>query len=286
MVKDKKRKYNVKYRLDITHEQTHENVHTLVTSKSKIILWISLSFIILLTLLLLLVFYTPLRLLIPGYPSSETRIEAVRNAVKVDSLQQEIDIISLQLTNIQKIVIGQEPIKIDSLIQLKSPIKVKKEITNAKRNKEDSLVRKEIMDYEKYHLRNTGNKKINQLENLLFFPPATGVITQEYDPIISHPFIDIAVPENTIVSATLDGTVIAAYWSDKTGYNIHIQHANNLISVYKHGIKLLVKTGDKVSAGTHIAIIGNTGELSTGSHLHFELWHNGEAIDPSLYIKF
>ena len=98
--------------------------------------------------------------------------------------------------------------------------------------------------------------------------------------------MDIAAPENSTVSAILDGTVIYAGWDDNAGYVIQLQHDNNLVSVYKHNSKLLMKTRDKVKAGTPIALVGSTGTLSTAPHLHFELWHKGEAINPAQYINF
>ena len=103
---------------------------------------------------------------------------------------------------------------------------------------------------------------------------------------IGHPYLDIAAQENSVVSAILDGAVTYAGWNDDTGYVIQLQHDNNLISVYKHNSKLLLKERDKVKAGTPIALTGNTGYLSTAPHLHFELWHKGEPINPELYIKF
>jgi murein DD-endopeptidase MepM/ murein hydrolase activator NlpD len=111
------------------------------------------------------------------------------------------------------------------------------------------------------------------------------VISQGYDSA-THPYIDITAPAGTVVKATLDGTVIFAGWNNETGNTIHIQHDGDIVSIYKHNEKLLKKTGDKVTAGSPIALVGNTGELTTGEHLHFELWHKGETVDPALYIKF
>ena len=110
------------------------------------------------------------------------------------------------------------------------------------------------------------------------------MISQGYDPI--HPFIDITAPEGSVVKATLDGTVIYAGWSQDAGNTIQIQHSDDIVSIYKHNDKLLKKVGDKVKAGTSIALVGNTGDTTTGTHLHFELWHKGEAVDPTKYIKF
>ena len=115
--------------------------------------------------------------------------------------------------------------------------------------------------------------------------PLKGVVSQGYDPSI-HPYIDIAAPSGSVVKAVLDGTVVFTGWSADTGHTIQIQHDGDIISIYKHNEKLLKKTGDKVSAGTPIALVGNTGEMTTGPHLHFELWHKGESVDPTKHISF
>ena len=118
-----------------------------------------------------------------------------------------------------------------------------------------------------------------------FFTPLKGVVSQGYDPLL-HPYIDITAPANSVVMSVLDGTVINAGWSDDSGYTIQIQHSDDIVSIYKHNQKLLKKTGDKVTAGSPVALVGNTGALTTGDHLHFELWYRGEAVDPTKYINF
>ena len=151
--------------------------------------------------------------------------------------------------------------------------------------KDDSLLRATVLREEQFNLT-ARQQKIEQIEGLHFFPPLKGVITEEYSLASGHPYIDIAAPENSVVSAILNGTVIHAGWDDENGYIIQLQHDNNLISVYKHNSKLLAAAGDKVVAGTPVALVGSTGRLSTAPHLHFELWHKGEPINPALYIKF
>jgi murein DD-endopeptidase MepM/ murein hydrolase activator NlpD len=121
-----------------------------------------------------------------------------------------------------------------------------------------------------------------------FISPLKGVVTGEYDPL-SHPYVDISAPAGSLVMTVLDGTVILAGWSEKTGYTIAVQHAGGLLTLYKHNQKLLKEVGDKVTAGTSIALVGNTGSASNpdiGEHLHFELWHDGESVNPMQYINF
>jgi len=136
-----------------------------------------------------------------------------------------------------------------------------------------------------YAISSTGSR-VRQIEGMLFFPPVKGIVTEPYNLSIRHPFIDIAVPSSTTVDSALDGTIVSAFWSDEFGYTVIIQHENDIITVYKHNQRLLKKTGDRVKAGTAIAVSGGEGSLSTGPHLHFELWYKGEPLDPALYIKF
>jgi murein DD-endopeptidase MepM/ murein hydrolase activator NlpD len=126
----------------------------------------------------------------------------------------------------------------------------------------------------------------DSFENLMFYVPVEGVISQFYDPLSDHLAIDIAAKAGSAVKAVADATVIHAEWSTATGYNLILIHQNNMLSVYKHNGELFKKQGDAVRAGEVIALVGNTGELSTGAHLHFELWRGGKPIDPQNYINF
>jgi len=125
-----------------------------------------------------------------------------------------------------------------------------------------------------------------QIYSQNFFKPLNGIITAKFAPLEKHYGIDIVAPHNDAVKSVLDGTVIMAAWTLETGYVIVIQHAGNLISVYKHNAVLLKQEGDFVKAGEPIAIAGNSGEISTGPHLHFELWYNGNPVNPTNYINF
>ncbi|HIT48796.1 MAG TPA: M23 family metallopeptidase [Candidatus Coprenecus stercoripullorum] len=282
--KDRKKKFSTKYRFVIIDDQTHESLFVFRGSKLSSILAISSCVILLCAAVFCLIAYTPIKQLLPGYPSYRTQEAAIDNAFKIDSLENEIRIYSLQLANIRRIVTGQEPLRIDSLIR-EGQIPQAETLAFNLKSRSDSLLREEVDSTERYNLTSTG-RKTGQIESFMFFPPVKGVVTEGYSPATGHPFIDIAIPENSAVCATLDGTVIAAYWSDDTGYNIQIQHSNDLISVYRHNTRLLKGVGDRVTAGTTIAIAGDAGSVSTGPHLHFELWHKGVPIDPSLYVKF
>lgn len=280
----KKKKLTKRYRFSILEDNTHKVRFQFKASRLSAIIGGAIAVILLLTILLTIIAYTPLKRLIPGYPSPETRREAIQNAAKIERLEQQLIIWSIQMENIQRIYKGENPLNIDSLLR-DSSIFQKGHIGNIS-EAEDSLLKEQFLKQEEFDISSIRSAKIEQIEGLLFFPPIKGVITEQYNPAIGHPFVDIAAPNNSTVSAVLDGTIISAGWNDETGFNIQIQHSNDLVSIYKHNTRILKKAGDKVTAGTPIALVGDEGSLSTGPHLHFELWHKGEPIDPTIYINF
>lgn len=273
-----------KYRFSIFNDTTHEEIFVFRANGIRSILTIVLLVIFLIMSVTLLISYTSLREFIPGYPSAQSRQDLIQNAIKIDSLQNEINLWRLQLANIQRITTGQKPLAIDSLLNLHGMGDTTARV-EGDYAKDDSLLRATVFKEEQFNL-SAREHKIEQIEGLHFFPPLKGVVTEEYNPAIGHPYIDIAAPENSVVSAVLNGTVIHAGWDDENGYTIQLQHDNNLVSVYKHNSKLLARTSDKVTAGTPVALVGNTGTLSSAPHLHFELWHKGEPINPAQYINF
>ncbi len=281
--KEAKKQPDRKYLFAILDDDTHDFRFIIRGTKLAAIFAVAGSLALICIITFCLVAFTPLKRIMPGYPSYSTQREAVENAAMVDSLENRMRIMTLQLNNIRRIIAGEEPLPLDSLLS-KNGVESTEITAEAMDHHADSILREKIDSIEKYNLRPSGAEP--RLEGLIFFPPVKGVVTEKYNPAKGHPFIDIAVQNNSAVCAVLDGTVIAAYWTDDTGYNIQIQHNNDLISIYKHNTRLLKKVGEKVSAGTTISLAGDAGSISTGSHLHFELWHKGEPIDPSLYINF
>jgi len=286
MSKNTKRKKEkvTRIRLAIINNDTHKPLFVIRGTKFKFISSAILLVIFIIALVFILVAGTPLRQFIPGYPSTETQLEALQNIKKIDSLEQTIQTWTIQFANIQRIINREEPLPLDSILNLNRKQKAV-EINKIYASK-DSLLRDEVKKQELFNLNSDNSLQIKQVEGMLFFPPIKGIITQKYDIGENHPYIDIATNENAVVKSVLNGTVIFSAWNDETGYTIHIQHENNLISIYKHIVKPLKQQGDKVTAGTPIGLVGNVGKLSTGPHLHFELWHNGEPIDPTKYINF
>lgn len=264
---------------DITHKQlwvvrfTRTGLFVIVVSLITVIMAASFS----------LIAFTPIRTFIPGYPDAHTKREAINNALRIDSLQNVIYTWLYYTDNLKRIMDGENPATVDSIIRTNRQT-VSAPVERGGLSGQDSLLRESVKQAEKFGL-NEGETRKLPIEGIHFFTPLKGVVSQGYDPLL-HPFVDITAPANSVVAAALDGTVINAGWSDDFGYTIQIQHSDDIVTIYKHNQKLLKKTGDKVVAGAPIAIVGNTGALTTGEHLHFELWHCGEAVDPTKYINF
>jgi murein DD-endopeptidase MepM/ murein hydrolase activator NlpD len=276
-------KLKSKYRLSILNDQTFEEVWVMRLSRLNVIAAVGGMAIILVTIVTLLIAFTPLREFIPNYPDGNTRRSIVQNALKSDSLERELRQWKIYLGNLHTILRGGSPDNLESL----SDTAVRYKEINFKRSVEDSLLRMQIESEELYNLSLVDNKKdVNSLARLHFFAPVKGVITNTFKIQQAHFGVDIVAPPNEVIVAISDGTVTFSSWTLETGYVIQIMHGNNLLSVYKHNSKLLKQSGTQVKAGEAIAIIGNSGELTTGPHLHFELWYNGSPINPEQYIVF
>ena len=271
------------FRLSLLDAKTHKQLFSVRFNRTGFFVTLVSSVVIIIAAIFSIIAFTPVKTFIPGYPDARTKRAVIQNAMKVDSLENVIYRWELYSENLRRVIEGEDPINIDSLISARqTQIELAKDPEYLKR--QDSLLRKEVKEEEMFDITSRSTRKL-PIEGMLFFTPVKGVISQGYDPV-THPFVDITAPAGSLISAIADGTVIYDGWSDDTGYTIHIQHSNDIISIYKHNDKLLKKAGDKVKAGTPIALMGNTGSLSTGPHLHFELWHNGENLDPTQYINF
>ena len=228
---------------------------------------------------ILLITTTPLTEYVPGKATSEVQQELMALTIKSDSLLNALQAQQIYLENLRNIINGDKLVspKITTLTENpESDISFEKSI-------EDSLLRVAVESEDKGSIQ-TNNKKKNEL--LMFFPPIKGVITDGFNTKTKHFGIDLVAKEKTRILAVLEGTVIISHWTHETGYVIGIQHKNDYLSLYKHNSVLLKSVGDFVNIGDPIAIIGNSGELSSGPHLHFELWRQGIAINPEEYILF
>jgi murein DD-endopeptidase MepM/ murein hydrolase activator NlpD len=235
------------------------------------------------SLVIIFIAFTPLREFIPGYPSKDLRREIVLNALKLDSLTNSIRIQNQYIDNLNALISGESPVLADTSLSRGFSVK---NISFTK-SAADSIFRKQIEKQEQFNFTsNSDNKTEKSISDIHFFTPLKGLVTSDYNTKENHFGIDIVANPNEVVKATLNGTVILSSWTVETGNVIQLQHENNIVSVYKHCASLLKKVGDKVQTGDAIAIIGNSGELTTGPHLHFELWHDGRSINPKDYIAF
>jgi len=276
------RKLLDKYRLVVLNEETFEERISFKLTRLNVFVLASLSTIILIVLTTVLIAFTPLREYIPGYSSTALKRQATELNYKTDSLQQAILMNEKYYASIKKVLQGDQSVvdfNRDSIIQA-----VKLEASEVDLNPilEDSILRQKVDKEDKYNLFESATSATN----FVLFPPANGPISEPYNLKEKHYAVDIVVAKNTPIKATADGVVVFAEWTATTGYVIIIEHSYGLISVYKHNASLTKSQGDLVKAGEVIAAAGNLGELSTGPHLHFELWNDGYPVNPTNFIDF
>lgn len=280
--KEIKKKLLHKYRLVILNENTFEEKISFKLNRLNVFVTGTLFIIVLIGLTTLLIAFTPLREYIPGYSSTKLKRQATELTYKTDSLVTVLNYTNKYLDNVRMVLKGEvenNEVNRDSLFER---YKLDPSAVNLEPIEQDLLLREEVALEDKYNLfeRNLGN-----LGNVLF-PPATGTISQTFDAEKKHYAIDVVAPQGSPVKATADGTVIFSEWTSETGYVIIVEHKDDMLSVYKHNGSLSKSQGDLVRSGEVIASIGNTGKLTTGPHLHFELWLNGKPVNPSDFIDF
>ena len=270
-----------KYRLVVLNEDTFEERYAIKLNRLNVFVLVALSSILLVGFTAILIAYTPLREYIPGYSSTSLKKKATELTYKADSLQQQLLYNDRYYASIKKVLTGDVSsleFNRDSIIEAAKA----KDIKAVFPNKEDSLLRVKADKEDKYNLFDSETNS----SNFVLFPPVNGTISEGYNLEEKHFAVDVVIPETTPVKSTADGIVIFAEWTMSTGYVIIVEHSNELISIYKHNGSITKAQGDLVKAGEVIALSGNTGELSTGPHLHFELWSKGYPIDPTNFIDF
>ncbi len=275
------KKLSDRYRLIIYNDTTFQSVWSMKLTRMKVFTVTSLLSAIIVILVILLIATTGLREYIPGYPRAEYRQALVLTALKVDSLENELQKRDQFFKGIQAIVSGEVPEDYLTIDTTSFTQEVEFETFN-----HDSIFQDKLLAEQINLTPGSSPGRRLSLSQIHFFVPVKGVITNSFKSTPDHFGIDLVSEPNARISAIMDGTVIFAGWTIETGYVIYIQHDAELVSAYKHNSELLKSKGDRVKAGEAIAIIGNTGELSTGPHLHFELWHEGTALNPEQYIDF
>ncbi len=271
-----------KYRLVVLNDDTFEEKLSFRLSRLNVFVATGLSGIILIALTIILIAFTPLREYIPGYSSTALRRQAMENALMVDSLRQVMANQERYVEIINGVISGTLP-EFDTADAAETS---GADSIGIPPSREDSALRQLVAREERYNIFGDGEEGAPGMARVTFFPPIKGTVSNRFDPRNGHFAVDIVAAGNEPVLAVLEGTVLLATWSSDEGHVIALQHADGIISLYKHNSVLLKTQGEVVQAGEAIAITGDSGHLTTGPHLHFELWHNGIAVDPESYIVF
>ena len=279
-----------KKRIIILDVDNYEEKRSYITSKFNVLILLSFFTILLGFLTFALISYSSLKNLIPGYPNPTQQQEIKNKSIIIDQKLTELlsktEKEKSYINNVMQILNGSIPIN-----EKDTSWKKIKPSTNSNNNEissSEKSMREKVQNREKFDIDVIpgGALKSEVLPELLLFPPIKGEITNKMNISSGHFGVDIIAPKNEAVSSILNGTIIYHNWSPTDGHVVHIQHKKNLISIYKHNSEILKEIGDFVESGEPIAIVGNSGEHSTGPHLHFELWHNGYPLDPEIFINF
>lgn len=287
MTKDEKKKSNWrdKYRFSVVNDHTFEEVWRIRLTRYNAFLLTSLLLFFIIGGTVTLISFTNLREFIPGYPDVDMRRNILLSAIRLDSLERELNLRDKYFANLNYIISGKAPVE-NLYLQDTTRNYTDIEFTITP---EDSALRTRIEREERFNLTlgPALTQPASNLAGLHFFPPVKGVISGRFDARSKHFGTDIVTSPKAIVYSALDGTVIFTGWTMETGFVIEVQHQNNLVSVYKHNSSILKETGDLVRAGEAISVVGDSGELYTsGPHLHFEIWYKGSPLDPEKHIIF
>lgn len=278
-----KRKLTDKYRLVVLNEKTFEERFALKLSRLNVFIFGAFFSVLLIVGTILLIAFTPIKEYIPGYDSSKLKREAAQLTFETDSLKNRLAVIENYANSLRPILTGEitDVPTIDSIQDLAKRTQI--DISKLDATRQDSLFREKVESKDRFPLL---DEDLQNKAKVVFFAPISGTLSQTFNSENKHFAVDVVAKVGTPVKAVADGTVIFSEWTTETGYVIIIKHANNFLSVYKHNGTLLKNQGDLVKSGEAIASVGSTGELTTGTHLHFELWSDGYAVNPTNYIDF
>jgi len=269
-----------KYRLVVLNEETYEERISYKLTRLNIFLFAALTSTLLVITTISLIAFTSIKEYIPGYDSTLLRQKAVENIETLDSLENIIQTNQKFINSVGAVILGD--VSEEDIINESNIVKVDVSELDFKTNVQDSLLRSIVEKEDRFNAFESPNSKVEYV----LIRPISGKISSQFDLSQKHFGVDIPAPNNTPIKAVSDGRVIFSEWTIETGYVIIIEHSFGLTSVYKHNSTGLVNQGDYVNSGQAVALSGNTGELSTGPHLHFELWSDGNPVDPLEYISF
>jgi len=270
-----------RYRMIVINETTFNEELSFRFSRLNILSIIILLLVFIFTGTFFLVSYTPIKEFIPGYTSTKVRKEAIRNTFLLDSLVTKFQKQDQFIKSIKSALSGENESD-EGLLKEINKNNLESFNREFNRVKADSLLRLEVMQEDKYNLMPNSKNNVK----FMLFSPASGLISEPFNSEIKHFAVDVALAKETPIKSVAVGTVVLAEWTSDTGYVVVIKHNHGLLSVYKHNSTIEKSQGDIVQAGEVIAFAGNSGELSTGYHLHFELWIDGYPVDPTNFIDF
>ncbi len=279
------------FRLVIMNDETFEEVGSYRLTLLNVYVWLSILIVAVALFVGALFFFTPIKRYLPGFDQVDQGAILLEMRRELASLEAKLEANELYAERFKKLLVGDiEPpqpqeFPEDQFLNSDSLLLVE-------RIEEDEILRKEIELDRKELERELLNRSVNisprnlPIEQIYLMPPVSGTISAGFMLNRNHFGVDVLSPKNTPIKSAMDGYVFFSDWTLETGHTIGIQHSNNILTFYKHNSSLLKKVGTFVKAGEAIAIIGNSGTLSSGPHLHFELWHNGKPLDPTDYISF
>lgn len=279
----KKKNWRDKYRFTVYNDTTFEEIWRIRFTRYNAVIVFSIIILFIISATVSLIAFTNLREFIPGYPDVEMRRNILMNAIRLDSLERELELRDKYFANMNAIISGRQPADI-----LSNPDTGRKyakiEFSSIP---EVEALKSQVEQEERFSLTFPRLSETTGLAGLHFFPPVKGIVTAKFDLRTKHYGTDIVTKPKSPVMAALDGTVIFTGWTIGTGFVIHLQHTNNLVTVYKHNASLLKDNGDFVRAGEAISVVGDSGEMYTsGPHLHFEIWYKGIPLDPEKHVFF
>lgn len=284
------KKLNRKYDFLMSHDESGRPMLSFKLNLLNLVLVIIGMALLLIIVTIFIIAFTPLREYIPGYTDTNLNREVYELNLRADSLENEMQKKDIYFENLKRIVEGYDFAADSALAILNIYEPLPKGVTDTitlKKSVQDSLLRAEFEVQSQYNLFGDDYLPPTKPSTLVknFFVPLSGSIINGFNPDVAHFGVDIATDGDQIINATLDGTVVFSTWSINNGYCIGIQHEDSYFSVYKHNATLLKNEGDYVKAGEAIAILGRSGNMEEFEHLHFELWHNGIAINPADYMS-
>ena len=274
-------KLSERFHILLVNEKTLEKRKLFSSSSINLAASSLFAFLLLLSTSFILIYITPLKEYFRGYTSIELRENAVENSMKLDSLESLYISQSKYIKSLKDLLSGN--ISFEDLDQNTENTESNSlELEIVKTNQDDSLLRALVDEEDKYNAFDLEGERFTTV----LFPPVKGGLSSGFDYESKHYGVDIAMPENSPVHSISEGIVVFAEWTSETGFVLILEHLNGLTSIYKHNSSIIKTQGDRIETGEIIAFTGNTGSLTTGPHLHFELWYRGEPVDPESYIEF